>query len=67
MQANLDHRNFRVVGPDETASNRLGRPDDARFYLLRGLDLAQRSGNTERERDIRRALAEVDVTVAALG
>jgi xylulose-5-phosphate/fructose-6-phosphate phosphoketolase len=24
MQANLDHRNFRVMGPDETASNRLG-------------------------------------------
>jgi xylulose-5-phosphate/fructose-6-phosphate phosphoketolase len=24
MQANMDHRNFRVVGPDETASNRIG-------------------------------------------
>jgi xylulose-5-phosphate/fructose-6-phosphate phosphoketolase len=24
MQANLDHKNFRVFGPDETASNRLG-------------------------------------------
>jgi xylulose-5-phosphate/fructose-6-phosphate phosphoketolase len=24
MQANQDHRNFRVVGPDETASNRIG-------------------------------------------
>jgi len=24
MQANLDHKNFRVVGPDETASNRIG-------------------------------------------
>ncbi len=24
MQANLDHRNFRVFGPDETASNRIG-------------------------------------------
>ncbi|HEY2857841.1 MAG TPA: phosphoketolase family protein [Terracidiphilus sp.] len=24
MQANLDHRNFRVMGPDETASNRIG-------------------------------------------
>ena len=24
MEANLDHRNFRVVGPDETASNRIG-------------------------------------------
>jgi xylulose-5-phosphate/fructose-6-phosphate phosphoketolase len=24
MQCNLDHRNFRVVGPDETASNRIG-------------------------------------------
>ncbi len=24
MQANLDHHNFRVVGPDETASNRIG-------------------------------------------
>jgi xylulose-5-phosphate/fructose-6-phosphate phosphoketolase len=24
MQANLDHKNFRVFGPDETASNRIG-------------------------------------------
>jgi len=24
MQANADHRNFRVMGPDETASNRIG-------------------------------------------
>jgi xylulose-5-phosphate/fructose-6-phosphate phosphoketolase len=24
MKLNLDHRNFRIVGPDETASNRLG-------------------------------------------
>jgi xylulose-5-phosphate/fructose-6-phosphate phosphoketolase len=24
MQGNLEHRNFRVVGPDETASNRIG-------------------------------------------
>ena len=24
MQANMDHKNFRVFGPDETASNRLG-------------------------------------------
>ena len=24
MQANLEHKNFRVFGPDETASNRLG-------------------------------------------
>jgi xylulose-5-phosphate/fructose-6-phosphate phosphoketolase len=24
MQANMDNRNFRVVGPDETASNRIG-------------------------------------------
>jgi DNA-binding SARP family transcriptional activator/tetratricopeptide (TPR) repeat protein len=45
---------------------RLGRPEQRRFHLERALKLAESSGNTGRERDIRRLLAGKDILVSAL-
>ncbi|HSE18802.1 MAG TPA: phosphoketolase family protein [Pyrinomonadaceae bacterium] len=45
MKLNMDERNFRVVGPDETASNRL----DALFEVTDRVWMAERSPGDEHE------------------